>query len=461
MNGKRIFQHPGYRKIIEEDFTPGNYDRALPRFQSLYETLKSELSAADKAILLSRIANCASDALLKQNIEDRSLVQTFWNYLEEYLKAAPEALKDDRQFGGSTDEPKKRLSEALELLIRYEPECLKEKAVDRTSSCFARIDYPGWGFDLSLDVLMQKINEERIRFTRKGHIANTKALAEAYIEVSEPVNEHYRYARATVMNILSDLVWFEGGKDSEKKSLEWLNRCLEINPDDLFAKTRKRYIEERQTVQEQIRRFKHDTGNTKAGIEAMLTLCLRLPQAAEEPLHTYLKTVQTEVKHLYGVHRFVHNEQCRIEDTDPEELINDLIAPHNSRNANFFIMTASGTGKKWKTDPDYLRLALYNLIKNSLEAFQRRRIPLAERNIRISVLPDSHTLIIEDNAGGIEPALKDHIFSPYVSSKGIRKGTGLGLSNARRAVEIMGGTLEFPENQPENGARFEIRMRET
>jgi signal transduction histidine kinase len=261
------------------------------------------------------------------------------------------------------------------------------------------------------------------------------------------------------MNILSDLVWFEGGKDSEKKSLDWLNRCLEINPDDLFAKTRKKYIEERQTVQEQIRRFKHDTGNTKAGIEAMLTLCLSLPQAKEEPLRTYLKTVQTEVKHLYGVHRFVHNEQCRIEETDPQEVISDLTAPHDRRNANFTI-TVSGTLKKWNTDPDYLRLALYNLIQNALEAFQRRRIPLKERDIRISLIADSQTLVIEDNAGGIDPALKDHIFSPYVSSKGIKKGVGLGLPNARRAFEIMGGTLDLAEKQPKNGARFEIRLPE-
>ncbi|GEM_PF-2923923 len=460
MNKEPIFRHPEYQKINREDFTTGKYDSALTRFQSLYETLKSELSASDKAILMNRIANSASDAVLRQNIADPALIKTFWEYLEKYLNAAPRALKEDKSFRGSTDEPKKRLNEALELLIRYEPESLKEKAVCWTAR-FADIDSPGWGFDLSLDVLMQKINDERIRFTRKGHIANTEALSEAYIEVSERAGElaPYRYARATVMNILSDLVWFEGGKDSEKESLNWLNRCLEINPDDLFAKTRKKYIEERQTVQEQIRRFKHDTGNTKAGIEAMLTLCLRLPQAKEEPLRTYLKTVQTEVKHLYGVHRFIHNEQCRIEETDPQEIIRDLIAPHDRRNANF-IMTVSGGLKKWKTDPDYLRLAVYNLIKNSTEAFQRRHIPLAERDIRISVLPDSHALIIEDNAGGIEPALKDHIFSPYVSSKGIKKETGLGLSNARRAVEIMGGTLEFPENQPENGAKFEIRLPE-
>lgn len=387
-------------------------------------------------------------------------MQTFWKYLEKYLETAPRALEEDQQFRGSTDEPRKRLNEALELLIRYEPESLKEKTVDWLSR-FAKIDSPGWGVDLSLDVLMQKINDERIRFSRKDHIANTKALSEAYIEISEPVgNTHpYGYARATVMNILSDLVWFEGGKDSEKKSLDWLNRCLEINPDDLFAKTRKKYIEERQTVQEQIRRFRHDTGNTKAGIEAMLTLCLRLPQAATEPLHTYLKTVQTEIKHLYGVHRFVHNEQCRIEDTDIQELISSLIAPHDRRNANF-VISVSEAVKTWKTDPDYLRLALYNLIQNALEAFQRRRMPLADRNIRISVHADSRTLIIEDNAGGIEPALKDHIFSPYVSSKGIKKETGLGLSNARRAVEIMGGTLDLAENQPKNGARFEIRLPE-
>ena len=451
---ERIFRSPEYRKIIEEYFTQGLYHEAFLRFRKLYDDLHSELPSADKAILLTRIANCASDAILKQQFENHSLVQGFWEYLEKYLSIAPDALEEDQRFRGTVDEPKKRMSEALELIIRFDHSQLREKASFWVRR-FAEIDAPNWHLDLPLSVLMEKIKHERTRFSRKGHIANTKAMAEVYVEVSEAVSQTHANARATVMNILADLVYFEGGEDSGEKALFWLNRCLEINPDDLFAQSRVRDIRERQIVQEQIRRFKHDTSNTKAGIEAMLKLCLRLPQASEDPLNTYLRTLQTEVRHLYGVHRFIHDEQLQIEQSDPGEIIRELILPHDRHHANF-ILSFPDDMPKWNTDPDYLRLAIYNLVQNALEAFQRRRVPLEQREIRITVLSDPPGMMIEDNAGGVDSDISEHMFSPYVSSKGIRRETGLGLPNARRAIEKLGGSLDFPDEQAENRARFEF-----
>ncbi len=403
---ERIFRDIKYREIIENYFTPGKYDQALPRFQELYDTLHPELSPADKAILLSRIANCASGAILAQGMDRPPLLRIFWEYLKKYLEIAPKALEEDQRFRGSDDEPKKRLREALELLIRSDHDQLTEKValwVER----FAEVE--AWGFKLTLDVLMEKINEERIHFARKGNIENTKALSHAYIEVSDPSDQEYLYARATVMNILSDLVYFEGGENSEDESLNWLNRCLEINPDDLFAKTRKKYIEERQMVEEQIRRFRHDTGSALAGIRSVLEQCLSLPLSSEEPLSRYLRTIRTEVEHLYGVHRFIHEEQPDYQWVDVEEILREIILPYDKQHARF-VLSVSEAGQKWEADPAYLRLAVYNLIKNALEAFERKRIPVEHREIRISILPEQYALIVEDNAEGVDPRLGDKIF---------------------------------------------------
>lgn len=453
---KRIFQLPEYQEINEQYFTKGRYIEALPRFQKLYEQLHSGLPSACKAILLNRIANSASDAVLTQSIDDSSLVNTFWEFLGKYLKIVPEALQEDERFRKGVDEPKKRLKEALELLIRFDQKRLKEKAMYWVKR-FSEIDATGWGFDLALGVLMDKISDERTQFTRQDHIANTRALAEVYVEVSKPVSQTYRYARSMAMNILSDLAYFEGGEKGEEEALNWATQCLELNPDDLFAKTRKKYIEERQTVEKQIRRFKHDTGNTIAGMEATLKLSLRLPEASQDPLRRYLKIIQTELKQLYGAHRLIHDQQPSFKSIDVEQAIKDLILPHEKHSAHFSL-TTSGPAQKWSTDPDYFRLAVYNLIRNSLEAFERRRIPLEQRQVSISLLLNKYALIMEDNAGGVDLMLKDRIFSPYVSSKGIKKETGLGLSNARKAIEKLGGSIDFPDNQPENGARFEIHL---
>jgi hypothetical protein len=76
------------------------------------------------------------------------------------------------------------------------------------------------------------------------------------------------------MNLLSDIAYFQKDEDGEKEALNWANRCLEINPGDRFALAQKRFIQERQTVQEQTRRFEHDTNAAIAGIVGTMDMIM-------------------------------------------------------------------------------------------------------------------------------------------------------------------------------------------
>src|SRR5205085_1777129 len=78
-------------------------------------------------------------------------------------------------------------------------------------------------------------------------------------------------------------------------------------------------------------------------------------------------------------------------------------------------------------DPEQIRRAVGNLLKNAVEATDRGEI-------RVSARRAPHRVVIEvaDPGRGVPDADKDKLFLPYFSTKG--RGTGLGLAIVHRIV---------------------------
>lgn len=74
-----------------------------------------------------------------------------------------------------------------------------------------------------------------------------------------------------------------------------------------------------------------------------------------------------------------------------------------------------------------LAQVVLNIITNAKDAFEESEIK--EKIINIEAYKQSNQLyiIISDNAGGIDEAIKEKIFDPYFSTKKSKHGTGLGL----------------------------------
>ncbi len=78
---------------------------------------------------------------------------------------------------------------------------------------------------------------------------------------------------------------------------------------------------------------------------------------------------------------------------------------------------------------------LTNLIVNSRESFERNQIrTAAEITIRSFTQNNKINILVEDNAGGIEKGVIEHIFEPYYSTKDEKNGKGLGLYLAKSIV---------------------------
>ena len=101
-------------------------------------------------------------------------------------------------------------------------------------------------------------------------------------------------------------------------------------------------------------------------------------------------------------------------------------------------------------DPEQIRRAVGNLLKNAVEATE-------SGNIRVSARRKARRVVIEvaDPGRGVSDADKERLFLPYFSTK--ERGTGLGLAIVHRIVRDHDGHISVHDNQP-RGTRFEIEL---
>jgi signal transduction histidine kinase len=101
-----------------------------------------------------------------------------------------------------------------------------------------------------------------------------------------------------------------------------------------------------------------------------------------------------------------------------------------------------------------LTWALENIVKNALDALAGQGGGIVLRGFHRD--PEWVILEIEDTGPGIDPAIRDRLFEPGVTTKS--SGWGVGLALAQRIVERMhGGTLRVARTGPE-GTTFELRL---
>jgi PAS domain S-box-containing protein len=106
--------------------------------------------------------------------------------------------------------------------------------------------------------------------------------------------------------------------------------------------------------------------------------------------------------------------------------------------------------------PNEFSQVLLNILQNSRDAIRERQVENGQVTITSHGENGRVILIINDNAGGIDPAILDRIFEPYFSTKGVQ-GTGIGLFMSKNIIESsMGGAISA-RNVAE-GSEFRIEV---
>jgi two-component system, LuxR family, sensor kinase FixL len=113
---------------------------------------------------------------------------------------------------------------------------------------------------------------------------------------------------------------------------------------------------------------------------------------------------------------------------------------------------------KVMVDGTQLEIVLYNLVTNSLDAFDAvavRRSLTGRIEITAETCGADVLISIDDSGPGIAAEISGRLFDPFVSSKA--KGMGLGLSLSRTLLRHQDGDL-WTEPSRLGGARFVVRL---
>ncbi len=102
-----------------------------------------------------------------------------------------------------------------------------------------------------------------------------------------------------------------------------------------------------------------------------------------------------------------------------------------------------------------LKQVILNIITNAKDAILEQRI----QDGKVTIKLEKKSIIIEDNAGGINTQILNRIFEPYFTTKEQGKGTGMGLYMSKVIIEQnIGGKLTVVN--VDNGAKFTIEFEE-
>jgi len=105
-------------------------------------------------------------------------------------------------------------------------------------------------------------------------------------------------------------------------------------------------------------------------------------------------------------------------------------------------------------DERQLTQALLNLVLNAEEALGTASG--RQLQVKLTATPDRVRIAVSDNGTGVDPAMRDRIFEPFISTSQSERALGLGLPVSRAIVESHGGKLWLSDETP--GATFVVDL---
>lgn len=215
----------------------------------------------------------------------------------------------------------------------------------------------------------------------------------------------------------------------------------------------------------------HEIKNPLAAIRGAAQLLGRKASEGELP---WTRLIADEVDRIAQL--IDRMQRLGRERAEPVEPINLYSAIHRAHET---VKVASDVSIKWREEFDpslppvmanegALVQVLVNLMANARDACSGEEEPVIEIRTRFVSglvmnvmrlgrpvkLPIEVT--ISDNGPGIDPALQDHIFEPFVSSK--PNGQGLGLALVQKLVRDMDGRITHERDDVDGVTRFHIHL---
>ncbi len=152
--------------------------------------------------------------------------------------------------------------------------------------------------------------------------------------------------------------------------------------------------------------------------------------------------------------RFARMPSSRPTPTDIHAVLEDTFRLYRDTYRKVEFQTALCDGPLMAmADPAQMKRVFINLIDNSIEAMDGH----GTVSIETQAIPETKTVrvVIKDTGKGLDPEVKEKLFSPYFSTK--KDGTGLGLTIVNGIIADHGGSIRVRTNRP-HGTAFVIEL---
>ena len=256
------------------------------------------------------------------------------------------------------------------------------------------------------------------------------------------------------------------------KDMEVLNKNFNSMISQLKLQQEKLIINERHEAWENLaRKLAHEIKNPLTPIQLTIDKLKskyseRIKDHEKDDFEKSLKIIGKQIKQIENLVNefsdFARMPKPILKDNNLVLLIQDNINLIKEVDLNISINFKSSKPEIiLNSDNEQLSRVFFNLIKNSIESIQDKRLNNTNLNGMINIYLDNISsdisFIIEDNGlgfGKFKNNIKD-ILNPYFTTK--KKGTGLGLAIVNKIINDHNGSIEFITI--DNGAKIMINFK--
>ncbi|HUX95103.1 MAG TPA: ATP-binding protein [Bacteroidales bacterium] len=136
-----------------------------------------------------------------------------------------------------------------------------------------------------------------------------------------------------------------------------------------------------------------------------------------------------------------------------EGLDSTLILLHNKYKNRIEVVKNYGILPLVECYPDQINQVFMNILSNAIDAIEERGVITIETSISNKYI----NIIIKDTGTGIPKNIREKIFDPFFTSKGVGKGTGLGLSISQSIIDKHYGSIEI-KSEMGKGTEFILSL---
>jgi len=211
----------------------------------------------------------------------------------------------------------------------------------------------------------------------------------------------------------------------------------------------------------------HELNQPLAAIATYADVALRLlgtdikqPDLLEEALQGARQQAVRASEIIRHLRKLVRKQAPQKQDVDLNELINSVVEFTQfevRKHQIHFTLQLDEDLPNVSVDSIQIEQVLLNLVRNSIEALQL--VADKERQVAIHTGLNSDGWVqveITDNGPGMSLEILDHLFQPFVTTKGAA-GMGMGLSICHSIIEAHGGRL-WAQSKPGQGATFFLTL---